>query len=186
MNLLEIKKKLKKSEDKNFKKFQNIYILSGDKYYGTRTIVLNEIANGVKGYDFILIEKLWNSGYFEEKILGCKLLAKISDKNPTKTLEFIEKLSKKISDWAVCDTLGSQSIKKISNKNQKEIYNLAEKLINSKNLWQRRLGIVFLIELNRKGFNKTKTKKLAQKLENDNEYYIKKALVWLKNEVNKN
>lgn len=186
MNILEIRKKLKKSEDKSFKKFQNIYMLSNDKYYRVRTTVLNEIVEKIKEYDFILIEKLWASGYFEEKILGCKILAKISDKNSKKTLKFIEKLSGRISDWAVCDTLGSQSIKKINISNQKEIYNLAEKLIASKNLWKRRLGIVFLIELNKKGFDSAKIKELAQKLKNDNEYYVKKAMLWLKNELNKN
>ncbi|MDP2820895.1 MAG: DNA alkylation repair protein [bacterium] len=186
MTFIEIRKELKKLAKKEVKKSHKKFIPSGDKIYGVRIPFLNLIAKKIKEPSFDLVEKLWGSGYFEEKILGCKILAKISDKNPLKTLKFIKKLSRKISDWAVCDTLGSQSIKKISKANQKEIYGLAEKLISSKNnFWQRRLGIVFLIELNKKGFDKEKIKKLSQKLEKDSEHYIKKAVIWLKAELKK-
>ncbi|HHD92225.1 MAG TPA: hypothetical protein ENL06_01195 [Candidatus Portnoybacteria bacterium] len=67
----------------------------------------------------------------------------------------------------------------------KEIFELAKKLIHSNNLWQRRLAIVLLIELKKSGFNLEKIKKTLKNAENDKEYYVKKAIAWAKNELNK-
>lgn len=120
---------------------------------------------------------------FEERILSAKILSKISKKNPSKTLKLIEQFSKDVSDWAVCDVLGTQSIRNIVKEKSKEVFKLSKKLINSENLWQRRLSVVLLIELNRQGFSKKEIKKIAEKVKEDKEHYVRKALAWLQNEL---
>ena len=135
--------------------------------------------------DFDLVEKLWQSGTFEERLLAAKILGKFSNKNPERTLELIKRFSKDISDWAVCDTLATQGIRKIAKAKQKEIFALSKKYISSKNLWQRRFAAVLLIELNRSGFDKKEIKKLAEKIKDDKEPYIKKAIIWLDKELKK-
>lgn len=55
----------------------------------------------------------------------------------------------------------------------------------SKNLWQRRFAIVLLIELSRHGLNKKEIKNLVEKVKDEKEPYVKKAIVWLNNELKK-
>lgn len=44
---------------------------------------------------------------------------------------------------------------------------------------------MLLIELNRSGFDKKEIKKLAEKIKDDKEPYIKKAIIWLDKELKK-
>jgi len=118
-------------------------------------------------------------------LLAVKILGNFANKDPKRAIKLIEKFSKDISDWAVCDTLATQGIRKITKGKQKEIFALSKKYISSKNLWQRRFAIVLLIELNRSGFNKKEIKKLAEKIKDDKEPYIRKAIVWLAKELKK-
>jgi len=183
MQLIEIRKILKSKSDLKTKRNIQKFVPNIKKQYGVKISVLNEIVKKIKKPNFELVEKLWSSGIFEEKILASKVLGKISQINQKKTLKLIRKFSKDISDWAVCDTLATQGIRKIVKENQKEIFDLSRELISSKNFWQRRFAIVLLIELSRQGFAKQKVEKLLKKVENDKEDYVRKAVGWLKTEL---
>jgi len=183
--LPEIKKILKKKANKKAKESFEKFIPLAGKIYGVRIPVLNDIARKIKEPNFDLIEKLWKEGSLEEKLLAGKILGIIGKKDPEKTMRLIKKMSKGVSDWAVCDTLGTQGVRQIAGNCQKEIFNLAKKYIPSKNLWQRRFGIVLLIELNRRGLDKKEAWKLAERIKDDKRPYIKKALEWLNNELKK-
>ena len=183
MQLVEIRKILKNKSTKRTRESVKKFVPTIKKQYGAKTLVLNELTKKIKEPDFDLVEKLWQSGTFEERLLAAKILGKFSNKNPERTLELIKRFSKDISDWAVCDTLATQGIRKIAKAKQKEIFALSKKYISSKNLWQRRFAIVLLIELNRSGFDKKEIKKLAEKIKDDKEPYIKKAIIWLKKEI---
>ena len=184
MGLKKIQKILKEKADERVKNSIRKFVPSSQKIYGVKTPVLNEIAKKVQNPNFGLVEKLWKSGSFEEKILAAKILGRIGKEDSNKSLKLIENFSKDISDWAVCDTLGTQGIRKIVKQKQKEIFELSKRLISSKNFWQRRFAIILLIELRRRGFSKEKIKKLImEKVENDKERYVRKTVVWLKNEL---
>jgi 3-methyladenine DNA glycosylase AlkD len=118
-------------------------------------------------------------------MLAVKILARISQKDPERTLKLVKKFSKDISDWIISDTLGTQGIRKIAKEKAQEIFNLSKKLIYSKNFWQRRFGIVLLLESYRQGFDKKKIGNLLKIVEGDKEKYIRKVVVWLKNEIKK-
>ena len=149
------------------------------KAYGTRAPVVNEIAKQFKDRDFNLVEELWTGEHIEEKILAAKLLGHIAKRNPEKTLALIKRFSKDITDWAVCDTLAMQSPKKLNKTHAKKIFVVANTYITSKNLWQRRLAIVLVEWYTRdKNFHPA-IKQLLKKVENDKEYYVKKAVVWI-------
>jgi len=183
MQLAEIRKILRNKSSRRTRENSKKFVPTIKKQYGAKTLVLNELTKKIKEPDFDLVEKLWQSGTFEERLLAAKILGKFSNKNPERTLELIKKFSKDISDWAVCDTLATQGIRKIIGLKQKEIFEISKELIKSKNLWQRRFAIVLLIELNRSGFDKKEIKKLAEKIKDDKEPYIKKAIIWLKKEI---
>ncbi len=183
MQLSEIQKILKSKAENKTRVNGTKFAPTAKKVWGVRVAVLNDITKRIKEPDFDLVEKLWESGGFEERQLSAKILGKVCKKDPGRALKLIKKFNKDISDWAVCDTLGTQGIRKIVKVKQKEIFELSKRLISSKNFWQRRFAIVLLIELNRQGFSKEKIRKLSKKVENDKEHYIKRALVWLKSEL---
>jgi len=110
MQLVEIRKILKNKSSKKSKESTLKFVPTVKKQYGVKVAVLNELVKQIKEPDFELIEKLWKSGIFEERLLASKILGKICKTNPTKTLKIIQKFSKDISDWVVCDTLATQGI----------------------------------------------------------------------------
>lgn len=155
------------------------------KVYGIRMPVINDLAKKYKQGGFELVKELWSSGSFEEKILAAKLLRLICKKDPVLAVKLVEEFSKDISDWAVCDTLGMQSLKPVANKLQKEIFNLSGRLIRSKNLWQRRLSLVLLEVFTRDKTLHPEIMKSIMELADDKEYYVQKAVLWLKKNFEK-
>jgi 3-methyladenine DNA glycosylase AlkD len=141
--------------------------------------VLNELCKQLKEGGFPLVYTLWQSGSFEEKMLAAKLINKLAKKEPAEALAAVKKFSNDIQDWAVCDTLGMQSLKPIAVSHIKEIFALAKKLNRSKNFWQRRLSLV-LVEVYAKDENMHDAiNTLLQPLKTDKEYYVKKAVEWI-------
>ena len=185
MGILEIRKKLRKEAREKVKESYRKFVTSSQKVYGVKAPVLNDIAKRIKETNFDLVEKLWKRGFLEEKLLAAKILGKICKKDAGKTLKLIKKFSKDISDWAVCDTLASQGIKKIAKIKQKEIFELSEKLVLSKKLWQRRFGLVLLINFVKEKNLRKDIEKILGKVKDDNKYYVKKAVIWLKKELKK-
>lgn len=71
-----------------------------------------------------------------------------------------------------------QSIRSIVKTHHTEIFAIANKFNTSKNMWQRRLSLVKVEWYTRnKAFHPT-IKLLVNYLKNDEEYYVKKAIVW--------
>jgi 3-methyladenine DNA glycosylase AlkD len=158
------------------------FIPGSIKVYGVRTPVLNDLAQQFKSGGFELVKTLWDAGIYEEKMLAAKILQKIAKQDPAKALELVEYFTPGIDNWAVCDTIGMQSLKSIVKTHHKEIFALAKKYNRSANLWERRLSLVLVEWYTKdKSFHEA-IKKLITPLENDKEYYVKKAVVW----INKN
>jgi 3-methyladenine DNA glycosylase AlkD len=65
---------------------------------------------------------------------------------------------------------------------QKEIFAVAKKYNTSKDFWQRRLSLVLVEWYTRVKELHPQIKQLVKNLEKDEEYYVKKAIVW----INKN
>ena len=183
MQLLEIRKILKNKSSEKDKDSILKFAPTVKKLYGVKVAILNELVKRIKELDFELVEKLWKSGIFEERLLASKILGKICKTNPTKTLTLIKKFSKDISDWVVCDALATQGIRSIINLKQKEIFDLSKKLVKSKNLWQRRFGLVILINFTKDKDFRQEIKEILKSVKDEKEPYVKKAIIWLKNEL---
>ena len=152
------------------------------KIYGVRTPVLNELAKQFKAGGFSLVKELWDAGTFEEKILAVKMLGCIAKKDAKISLKLIQYFAPGIDNWAVCDAMGMQGLKPILKTHQKEVFSLAKKYNTSKNFWERRLSLVLIEWYTRDPSLHAEIKKLVKPLENDPEYYVHKAVVW----INKN
>lgn len=155
------------------------------KIYGVKMPVLNQLAKEFKDGGFPLVEELGNSEYIEEKALAAKLLGNIAKKDPEKTFQLFNYFSASIDNWALCDALGMQSLKPLVKTHAIEIFALAKKYNVSPNLWQRRLSLVMVEWYTRdKNYHKA-ILQLVDNLKNDKEYYVKKAIVWIKRNLEK-
>lgn len=152
------------------------------KIYGVRTPELTELAKQFKAGGFDLVEELWQAGALEEKILAAKILQLIAKKDAARSLNLVVQFGPGIDNWAVCDAIGMQALQTIRKTHQKEIFALAKKYNSSKNFWERRLSLVLVEWYTREPSLHAEIKKLVKPLENDPEYYVRKAVVW----INKN
>ena len=132
-----------------------------------------------------LMEALWKSGAYEEQILAAKMLRGICKSDPNRSLKLVKLFSKDITNWAACDTLGMQSLKPLMKKYAEEIFTMAELLNGSTNFWQRRLSLVLVEYYTRDKKYHQRIQKLIRALENDDEYYVRKAVVWIKRNFQK-
>jgi 3-methyladenine DNA glycosylase AlkD len=161
------------------------FVPNAEKVYGIRTPVLNVLAKKYKEGGFDLVKELWHSGAFEERLLAAKLLNVICKKDPLLSLKLVAGFSKDISDWAVCDAVGMQSLKPVSGEIQKEIFALSAKLVKSKSLWERRLSLVIIEVFTKDKLLHREIMKRVKLLENDEEYYVRKAVAWIKRNFEK-
>lgn len=155
---------------------------SKEKTYGVRTPFLNELATRFRSGGFELAGELWEAGALEEKILAAKLLGRIAKKDPDRSLQLVKHFAGNIGNWAVCDTIGMQSLKPIVKSHRQEIFALAKHYNRSTDPWQRRLSLVLVEWYTRDKECHAAIRKLVKALEKDEEYYVKKAIVW----INKN
>jgi len=186
MTLLnEIQEQLKLKSTRDGKLATQKFVPNSQEVYGTRMPDINELAKQYKAGGFELAKALWTSGAYEERILAAKILNKLCKKDPDQAIQFVEKFSNDISDWAVCDTIGMQSLKPVASTKEKEIFALAHRLSYSDNLWQRRLSLV-LVEVYTKNIKlHSAIKVLVKKQEADKEYYVIKAVEWINRNLNK-
>jgi 3-methyladenine DNA glycosylase AlkD len=175
----EIQKVLAQKSDKSNIDFFKTMVPGKQKIYGVKTPILNELAKKYKEGAFDLAGELWNSGTLEEKIIAIKIMEKVGKTDPLRVLTLFKKFSKEIDNWAVCDGLGMQFLRGIVKTHSKEIFDLARKLNRSKDPWQRRLSLVMVEWYTRRREARKYIRDLVRKLENDNEYYVKKAVVWI-------
>lgn len=152
------------------------------KAYGVPTPALNLLAQQFKTGGFELVQQLWDAGAFEEQLLAVKILGKIAKKDPELSLQLVQHFAPAINNWAVCDAIGMQALKPIVKTHQKEIFALAKKYNRSKNFWERRLSLVLVEWYTRDKQYHEEINKLIAALQNDKEYYVRKAIVW----INKN
>ena len=161
------------------------FVPNAQRVYGIRTPVLNVLSKKYKEGGFDLVKELWSSGAFEEKLLAAKLLNVICKKDPTLSLQLVASFSKDIANWAECDAIGMQSLKPVAAKIQNEIFNLSAKLMKSKNLWERRLSLVIIEVFTKDKSLQPEIMKRVKALEKDDEYYVRKAVDWIKRNFKK-
>lgn len=156
------------------------FVPSATRVHGVRMPDLNQLARQYKEGGFDLAEALWASGSFEELILAAKLLEKVGRRDAPRTLKLIKKWSAQIDNWAVCDALGMQGIKGIVKTHQPEIFDLSAEMLTSRNPWRRRLALVLIQYYTRDPKAKAAIMKHVRALEHDDEYYVQKAVAWIK------
>jgi 3-methyladenine DNA glycosylase AlkD len=183
--LKQIQQTLLAKAGKSNKDFFSRVIPGEQKIYGVKTPVLNDLAKQYKKYSFPLAKELWQSAALEERIIAIKILEKTGKEDPALLLKLFKQFSKQIDNWAVCDGLGMQFLRSIVQTHAPEIFAISAKLSTSKNFWQRRLSLVMIEWYTRKQMYLPEIKKRVLQLESDDEYYVKKAVQWIKRNFSK-
>ncbi|MBL7732651.1 MAG: DNA alkylation repair protein [Chitinophagaceae bacterium] len=176
----EIKAVLKDNASEKDKAFFTKMVPGTQTIYGVKTPVLNDLAKKYKEGSFELAEALWHAGSQEERVIAIKIMEKKGKTDPQRLLRLFKEFSTTIGNWAVCDGLGMQFLRSIVKTHRDEIFAVADKFNRSSNMWQRRLSLVMLEWYTRHSDNHAAIKKLTAALEKDDEYYVKKAVVWIK------
>lgn len=149
------------------------------KIYGVKMPDINAIAKQNKQHGFELAEELWDSGALEEKIIAVKMLEATGKKDPEKLLKLFKHFAKGIDNWAVCDAAGMQMLRSIVKTHREDIFAIANKFNTAADPWKRRLSLVMVEWYTREPGAHPEIKQLVKALENDKEYYVKKAVVWI-------
>ncbi|MEQ9426921.1 MAG: DNA alkylation repair protein [Cyclobacteriaceae bacterium] len=183
--LNEIKENLFRLSSDEAKKSAAKFVPTANKIYGVRLPGINALAKKYKEHGFPLIEALWQSGWYEERLLVAKLLTSNCRNDPERTLELLKRFKDDIDNWAVCDTLCSEGIRPLIKKHGDEVQSLAEEFLKSDKMWVRRMGIVMLIHFAKIPEKKAKVRQLVAPLAADHEHYIKKAIVWINRYLDK-
>lgn len=183
--LKEIQQLLRSAANENSSVFFSKAIPGQQKIYGVKTPVLNGIVKQFVQGSFELAEELWDSGALEEKIIAIKIIEKKGKTNPDQVIKLFKQFSKTIDNWAVCDGLGMQFLSGTRKTHADEIFLLAEKYSRSKIMWQRRLSLVMVEWYTREVERIPEIKNLVRLLENDQEYYVKKAIAWINKNLSK-
>lgn len=183
--LSDIQQTLLDNAEPEFAEKMKTVALGAKRIYGVRMPVLNEIAKTAKQGGFELVQQLWDAGAYEERMLAAKLLHKVAKTDPDKAIQLVKKYSEEIDNWALCDTLGMQSLKAINKIRAAAIFDLSKSLSKSKLMWQRRLSMVLLEDFCKQPHLHKTIQEMVDQHKGDKEYYIKKAVIWLEASLKK-
>jgi len=160
--------------DDKFKDFSTKIIVD-DSLIGIRTPILKNIAKIIfKGNykEFISVCKPSN---YEEKLIYGLVIGNIKEFNK-ETIKYVNKYSKTIDNWALCD-LFCANLKFVKN-NQKEVFDYILNTIDNDNLWKRRLCFVLLLDYYIEPDYIDVIFELCDTY-NTNDYYVEMSVAWL-------
>ena len=90
--LTEIRNFLKEKSNNKAKESWRKFVPTSEKVYGVYLAEINKIVSKYTSGGFKLVEKLWESGYLEERILAAKILGKICKKRSRKDIRINKKI----------------------------------------------------------------------------------------------
>lgn len=182
-------------KDEKIQQSYQRYIPNMGKNFGTPLPVLWEISKELGNWGnnnpdkaMVLLKLMWQ-GSHEEKMIVSKSIEKIGKADFENSLKLIESFLNDIVSWDICDTLATSGMSGLITSRPGEILSLCEKWVINENKWIRRIGIVTLIPLIRLFPKKyqigEKELRIIEKLIDEEELDVKKAVAWVLREISK-
>lgn len=184
-DLQEVAKEEKISKFQSFFKTGKGEYGEGDIFIGISVPENRKVAKKHKGATFEQIQELLDSKVHEHRLCGLLIMVdqyqKGSEDKRRKIFEFYIKNISKVNNWDLVDSSADKIIgAHIFQKDKKLIY----ELVQSKNLWERRIAIISTFYfIKKRQFQDTL--KIAEILLNDEEDLIHKAVGWMLREMGK-
>lgn len=160
----------------------------GDFFLGITVPVLRKTAKEFIGLPLNEIKILLDNKYHEVRMVALAILvanynkAK-DDKERKKIFKFYLINSKKINNWDLVDLTAPNIVGDYCVRYSENL-ELLRKMLQSKNLWQRRIAILATFTFIKKGSNK-EVFEFAERLLNDKEDLMHKAVGWMLRESGK-
>jgi len=158
-------------------------VKTGLRLYGVRTPLLNQLAKEYWVLGFDLVDALWGSGAYEERLLAAKVLGRLARKSPAQTWNRIQSFVPDLSDWAICDTLATQSIRGALSTMADAIFVAGRSFAAEDGEWPRRFGLVVLTNFAKDEIRVPDLLAVLQTVSTDRRHYVKMAADWLRRDL---
>lgn len=174
-----IKNYLEENSTKSYKLFSEKIIPNSGNSYGVKVGPIKKLAKDIVNSkdNVLLLQKLFKSNMYEEKLLYGYIISLKKYNNFTEYSINIDNYIKLIDNWALCDLFVS-SIKKNKKRYEDELFIYAKQLIDSDNEWEVRTGLVIILSNYLDEEKLDEILNLIKKISIDS-YYVKMAIAWL-------
>ena len=157
----------------------------GDIFLGIRVPLLRKLVKKYRGISITEVRKLLHSKFHEERLLAVLMLVQLFKSGDESVQKQVYDLylenTEYINNWDIVDISASNIVgAHLYEKDKAPLYDL----VQSKNLWERRISIISTFYFIRQN-EFDDTLKLAKILLNDKEDLIHKAVGWMLREVGK-
>ena len=157
----------------------------GDIFLGIRVPLLRRLVKKYGGISIAEVRKLLHSKFHEERLLAVLMLVQLFKSGDESVQKQVYDLylenTEYINNWDIVDISASNIVgAHLYEKDKAPLYDL----VQSKNLWERRIAIIATFYFIRQN-EFDDTLKLAKILLNDKEDLIHKAVGWMLREVGK-
>ena len=157
----------------------------GDIFLGIRVPLLRKLVKKYRGISITEVRKLLHSKFHEERLLAVLMLVQLFKSGDESVQKQVYDLylenTEFINNWDIVDISASNIVgAHLYEKDKAPLYDL----VQSKNLWERRIAIIATFYFIRQN-EFDDTLKLAKILLNDKEDLIHKAVGWMLREVGK-
>ncbi len=192
---MSLRKELRSLKDPKKADFLARYFKTGKGQYaegdiflgGITTVTARKISKKYQSLPLSDVEKLLSSKFHEERWVALGIFglqyAKADPPMKKKLYEFYLQNTKYINNWDLVDGSADRIVGNYILENPREI-KVLDKLVKSKNLWERRISIMATFAFIKKDMFE-KTLEISEKLLNDKEDLIHKATGWMLREVGK-
>lgn len=192
MTLVEVRRKLRKSADKNKAEVLQRFFKTGPGEYGEGDVFLGikvpELRKLSKECDNLTLKEtvqLLRSSIHEERLLALLVLVRTYSKGDAtakkKIYELYLKHMRFVNNWDLVDSSAEHIVGAfLANKDKQVLYRLA----GSANLWERRISIMSTFHFIKRG-KFSATVRIAGLLLSDEDDLIHKAAGWMLREIGK-
>ena len=172
---MNIKSKLLKEAQEDYKRFNSSLIPNIDNVLGVRIPALRKIAKEIyASCDWKNFLNSDDNEYMEQIMLQGFVIGLVKD-NPEKILDYIKDFVPKIDNWAVCDTFCSSL--KFTLKNKELVWNFLQQYLKSTEEFEIRFGVVMLLTYFIEDKYIDKILSILDKIKHEG-YYAKMAIAW--------
>lgn len=160
--------------DEKYKTFSKKITPGEFKMIGVRIPILKSLAKKIYKEDYLSFLKIDDENIFELVMLKGLVIANIKDIEEYKN--YFNSFLPKINNWAICDIFLASS--KVIKKDMTYFWNISLELINKKDEFMKRVGLVILLDY---FVNDEYIDRIIETIKNFkcDAYYANMALAWL-------
>lgn len=172
--MINLKERLNKLADEEYKKFQSILCPNIVNIIGVRLPYLRELAKEISKDNPVDFLDKYKCNFYEETMIYGFVIGYMKSDFETR-LKYLDKFVPMINNWAVCDS--SCTTFKFTNKNLEEMWNYLQKYLNSTEEFELRFLCIMLMDYYVTDEYVEKVLSIYDNIKSD-KYYVQMAIAW--------